>query len=95
MAFFSSKSKWIGINEGDKKIIEKSPAMQLRKEFNYKKNGKVECLICGLGAFNLYINGKKVNEDVLSPAFTAYDIRSLYLHCFTRIVRNFHVCYNN
>ncbi|MBR5192180.1 MAG: family 78 glycoside hydrolase catalytic domain [Clostridia bacterium] len=79
MAFFSSKSKWIGINEGDKKIIEKSPAMQLRKEFNYKKNGKVECLICGLGAFNLYINGKKVNEDVLSPAFTAYDIRSLYL----------------
>ncbi len=79
MNYFTQKSKWIGIDEGNHNIIDKSPAMQLRKEFNYVKGGNAECLICGLGTYILYINGKRVNNDVLSPAITAYDIRSLFV----------------
>ena len=79
MNYFSSDVKWIGFGEGKRKAIQNSPAVQLRKRFIYNKNGKAECLICGLGAYVLYINGKKVGNDVLSPAFTAYDLRALYV----------------
>ncbi len=79
MKSFSEKVRWIGLGEGKRSPIKKSPAMQLRKKFNYHKNGKAECLICGLGVYVLYINGKKVGDDVLSPAFTAYDTRCLYV----------------
>lgn len=72
-------AKWICA----KKILNKKtdyfePALQLRKVFDFHKT-KVVCRICGLGIYTLYINGKKVGDDVLSPAFTAYDQRVLYV----------------
>lgn len=79
MRAFTNKPRWIGIDEGWHDAVSVSPAMQLRKQFNYEKKGKAECLICGLGVYVLYINGKRVNDDVLSPAFTAYDLRALYV----------------
>ena len=73
--------KWIG--EGNRVVTrttgEKSPALQLRKEFELQDFQNAECNICGLGCFVLYINGKRVGDDVLSPAFTAYDKRALYV----------------
>ena len=77
MRAFTNKPRWIGIDEGRHDAVLVSPAMQLRKQFNYEKKGKAECLICGLGVYVLYINGKRVSDDVLSPAFTAYDLRAL------------------
>lgn len=34
--------------------------------------------MCGLGLFELFINGQKVSDRVLEPAFTQYDKRALY-----------------
>lgn len=34
--------------------------------------------ICGLGYYELYINGKKIGDEVLAPAFTRYDETVLY-----------------
>jgi len=81
MKHFSSESKWIGNGE---RIVtrttgEKSPALQLRRTFSLSKVGCASCRICGLGIYVLYINGKRVGDDVLSPAFTAYDKRALFV----------------
>ncbi|MCE5279083.1 MAG: family 78 glycoside hydrolase catalytic domain [Planctomycetaceae bacterium] len=35
--------------------------------------------VCGLGWHELYINGRRVGEQVLDPAMTNYDKRSLYV----------------
>ena len=78
---FSKNAKWIGLDDEFMSYNTgfESPALQLRKSFEYNGNGKVECLICGLGMYVLYINGERVGKDVLSPAFTAYDKRTLYV----------------
>jgi hypothetical protein len=45
----------------------------LRKEFEIpRKIGSARAYFSGLGWGELYINGKKVSDDVLSPAFTDY-----------------------
>jgi len=52
----------------------------LRKEFKIDK--KVKCArvyICGLGWYELYINGEKVSGNVLDPAMTNYHKRILYV----------------
>ena len=73
-------AKWIG--SGNPVVTrytgQESPALQLRKEFNLEKMGKAQCFISGLGCFVLYINGQRVGDEVLSPAFTDYDKRVLY-----------------
>ncbi|MBE6645627.1 MAG: hypothetical protein E7612_09695 [Ruminococcaceae bacterium] len=78
---FFQNARWIGLGDEFKNHDTgfDSPALQLRKIFNYDENGKVECLICGLGIYVLYINGVRVGKDVLAPAFTAYDRRTLYV----------------
>ena len=49
-----------------------------RKRFTVKEFTEAECAICGLGFFELRLNGRKVSDDLLTPAFTRYDIRSEY-----------------
>ncbi|MBQ7913832.1 MAG: family 78 glycoside hydrolase catalytic domain, partial [Clostridia bacterium] len=80
---FSKQTKWIGTGEHvvTRTTGYESPAVQFRKTFkisNGEQKGAV-CRICGLGCYVLYINGKKVSDDVLSPAFTAYDKRALFV----------------
>lgn len=56
------------------------PARMLRKEFRLPgapRNATV--YLSGLGYSELYINGKKVSSDVLSPGLTDYDKRVLYV----------------
>ncbi len=56
------------------------PARVLREEFSLA--GKVKratAHVCGLGMFELYLNGKKVGDDVLSPALSDYDKRVYYV----------------
>ena len=74
------KAKWIGSGNPIVTRVtgEMSPALQLRKEFTLEKTGKAQCMISGLGCFVLYINGQRVADEVLSPAFTDYDKRVLY-----------------
>ncbi len=51
-----------------------------RAEFSAKNVKKAEVTICGLGFFELYLNGKKVGTDLLVPAFSQYCYRDLSEH---------------
>lgn len=51
-----------------------------RREVTLENVKKAEITICGLGFFELYINGKKVSDDLLVPAFSQYCYRDLSAH---------------
>ena len=63
-------AKWVC---ADKNIA--SPLF--RAEFTVAEVKKAEIVICGLGMFELHINGKKVSDDLLVPAFSQYCYRDL------------------
>ena len=54
-----------------------SDAPLFRKSFTAQKGEKAEITICGLGFFKLFINGKKVSDDLLVPNATCYSERDL------------------
>jgi alpha-L-rhamnosidase len=67
---------WGIIGNEDRRL----PARYLRREFNLdKKIKQATAYVCGLGLFELYVNGKKVSDDVLSPALSEYAKRAFYL----------------
>ncbi len=67
------QGEWIGAEKG-------ISAPLLRKEFDIKKRiTKVRAYICGLGFYQLYINGRRVGNHLLDPATTDYDKRLLYV----------------
>ena len=52
---------------------------QLRKEFSVNarvKRGRIH--VCGLGYYELQLNGQKVGNNVLDPGYTTYEKRILY-----------------
>ena len=56
------------------------PARYLRREFSVeKKVRRATAYVCGLGLAELYLNGQKVSDDVLSPAIAEYDQRAFYV----------------
>jgi len=56
-----------------------APAVLLRREVTLaKKPVRAMASFCGLGYGELYINGKRVGDHVLDPAFTDYMRRVLY-----------------
>jgi alpha-L-rhamnosidase len=69
--------------------IQKRPSPLLRKEFIARPQvARATAYICGLGFHELRINGKKVGDAVMQPAFTCYDKRALYItHDVTRLLR--------
>lgn len=51
----------------------------LRKRFSAPRKLKsAQLYICGLGYFEAFINGQRVGNDVLNPAWTNFDQTSLY-----------------
>ncbi len=62
-------AKWIECTGSDAPLF--------RKSFDAKKGEKAEITICGLGFFKLFINGRKVSDDLLSPNATCYGERDL------------------
>ena len=57
-----------------------NPAPLLRRAF--KVNGKIKqarVYICGLGYYELFLNGRKVGDHLLDPGYTRYDRRVLYV----------------
>ena len=58
----------------------RQPARWLRREFSLpKKIARATVSFCGLGLSELYLNGQKVGDAVLSPAFAQYDQREFYV----------------
>ena len=79
------KARWIGLNRtagNDDTLSEKTrlSARMLRKDFQIQKNvKKATAYVCGLGLFELYINGNKISDQVLVPALSEYNKRAYYL----------------
>ena len=66
-------AQWIGA--ADTNI----PSLLLRREFSVKPGLKRALInLCGLGQYELTLNGKKVGDDFLSPGWTKYDRTCLY-----------------
>lgn len=57
-----------------------SPSPIFRKTFSLSKDIRHAALyICGLGFHEVYLNGAKVGDHILDPAFTRYDKACLYV----------------
>ena len=75
-------AKWIA---GYGRIMERgygqlSPALMFAKKFYIDRVTirEAEILVSGIGCHEVFLNGHKVHDDVLSPQFTAYDKRVLF-----------------
>lgn len=59
---------------------QKAPSPVFRKAFRIEKPVRhATAYVCGLGYHELRLNGSKVGDHVLDPAFTRFDRRSLYV----------------
>jgi len=71
------RGQWIGVNWMKD---NQGPLPWLRKTFTLDKTPKRATIyVCALGYFELYVNGQKVSDDVLTPAVSDYGKRGLYL----------------
>jgi alpha-L-rhamnosidase len=58
------------------------PARMLRREFSLDRPvARATACLCGLGLSELWINGRKIGDRVLSPGLTDYHRRCLYVTC--------------
>jgi alpha-L-rhamnosidase len=56
------------------------PAPMLRRAFMLEgKIKQARAYICGLGYYELHLNGKKIGDHLLDPGYTRYDKRALYV----------------
>ncbi|MFO1487945.1 MAG: family 78 glycoside hydrolase catalytic domain [Verrucomicrobiota bacterium] len=66
-------ARWIGTTNVD------LPSLRLRHEFTAKRAVRRALIcICGLGQYELSLNGSKIGDDHLSPGWTKYDKTCLY-----------------
>jgi alpha-L-rhamnosidase len=77
------QAKWIGLNRlvgGDDTTEDtRLSARYLRKEIQVGKEiQSATVYICGLGLYELSINGTKIGDEVLVPAQTQFDKKVLY-----------------
>ena len=77
------KARWIGLDrtfEGD--VLDENSrlsARYFRKEFEFNDTiANARLYISGLGLFELYVNGMKVDNDVLCPSPTDYTQQVMY-----------------
>jgi alpha-L-rhamnosidase len=74
------QAQWIGRDEADSAPDRRLPARYLRTEFTAAKAvRRAVVYYSGLGVSELYLNGAKVGDHVLSPGLTDYDKRALYV----------------
>jgi alpha-L-rhamnosidase len=67
---------WGIIGSSDRRLA----AHYLRHDFAVeKKVRRAAAYVCGLGLFEFYLNGRKMGDDVLSPALSEYDQRAFYV----------------
>ncbi len=70
------QAKWIARTTD----TNSNPAPLLGRAFQVAgKIKQARAYICGLGYYELYLNGEKVGDHLLDPGFTRYDRRALYV----------------
>ena len=76
------QAKWIAYTKDlpyDVEWTQSAPSPVFRKSFEIKQPIRSATVsVCGLGFYELHLNGGKVGDHVLDPAFTRYDKRVLY-----------------
>jgi alpha-L-rhamnosidase len=81
-------AKWIGIGEPERPAPKGAEAPEsrrlaarhLRREFDVAVPIRSATVaFCGLGLSELYLNGKKVSDEVLSPPLSEYNKRAYYV----------------
>jgi len=77
------QAKWIGAADTNRQ------SLLLRREFAVKPGlRRALAHVCGLGQYELSVNGKKSGEDLLSPGWTKYDKTCLYeTHDLTALLK--------
>ncbi|WP_215224141.1 alpha-L-rhamnosidase [Echinicola shivajiensis] len=85
-----SVENWQGAWIGDGQTRELKPAPYFRKEFNAEKKVKsARAYIAVGGLYELSINGKRIGNHQLDPAYTRFDRRLLYVtHDVTEALRS-------
>ncbi|MEI6603688.1 MAG: alpha-L-rhamnosidase N-terminal domain-containing protein [Verrucomicrobiota bacterium] len=80
------QGKWIGLDrhDGSPAAVDpeqrRLPARYLRRDFAVDKGiARATAYVCGLGLFELQLNGRKVGDHLLDPGLTQYDKRALYV----------------
>lgn len=64
---------------GDRKVGEYTMPVFMR-EFKARRNVyRATLYVCGLGHFNVYLDGQKVGDHFLDPGWTLYDKEALYV----------------
>lgn len=83
MFFKDESSRWI-TRSGDliryvDSFEKQFPAPYFRRKFIWESGCGAHAAICGLGFYELYVNGRKVGDSVLDPIVSVYDRRSRYV----------------
>jgi alpha-L-rhamnosidase len=80
------KGSWIS----DSRDINLKPSPLFRKSFQVNEEVKsARIYIAAAGLYELYINGQKADDQMLTPAYTRFDRRTLYLtYDVTGMIRN-------
>jgi len=86
------EAKWIGSDDSAKSSLgiapwgqltqdaRRLPARYLRREFAVeKKVAHATAYVCGLGFFDLFLNGAKVSDNVMDPALSDYAKAAYYV----------------
>lgn len=78
-------AQWISDNND--KDFEPSPLFR-KSFFINRKIKSARVYICGLGYYELFLNGKKVGKNFLDPGYTHFDKRILYVtHDVTSLIK--------
>lgn len=84
-------AKWVDAQESGKLGItpwgviggsnhRRLPSRMLRREFQVEKEvRRATASVCGLGFFDLYLNGQTITDQLMNPALTGYDRRVCYV----------------
>ncbi|MCQ6557738.1 glycoside hydrolase family 78 protein [Paenibacillus mendelii] len=74
------QGSWIGLKNDHKPTKEQpKPSIYLRRDFQVRKGVKrATAYATALGLYRLYLNGKRVGNDVFSPEWTDYHVRTQY-----------------
>ncbi|MBW6537139.1 MAG: glycoside hydrolase family 78 protein [Mariniphaga sp.] len=71
-------ASWITM-ENEKEMEGSKPSHYLRKEFSTsKKINSARVYVSALGLYELYLNGKKVGDELFTPGWTSYKNRIQY-----------------
>ncbi|MBK9390881.1 MAG: alpha-L-rhamnosidase N-terminal domain-containing protein [Bacteroidetes bacterium] len=66
------EAQWIGYNCNSAPLLRKE--VEVRNEIK-----EARIYICGLGYYELHLNGLKIGDNVLDPAQTDYEKRTFYV----------------